>query len=636
MFLLLLLPLLSESLADKACINISNGDIATSLTLSGNDLSFKDDRLMSISCMYDGIPCVIWCPEPNNNLSQIFNGTYMCQDVKILSSSNTTEFSIHTVGQCTLSKCKVNEILPMVDKLACPQADLRSLMQLLFIRDSCKILFRDSDEMKKAFINIERFLIHKIMQRTQQEVGKSTYYYFKTMALNVISISNDNLSSATIDTIQLESPQLLPQNMSSVPETWLPVDTLEHILQENRTVGLVSYMFHDQFQFGMVHISSMAMRIELLGEKRLENLTTPLKLIFNITAPTNIDNESWLECHYFDEQEFHWKTDGCETYSATYDNHTEIECCCNHTTPFAVLLMREPISGVHWKILSYISYIGCGLSAFFSALSVITYIINRSHRADQSCFIHVSLSGALFLLNTSFLLTEWGATVQQDGVCVFIAATMHYSLLCCFTWMAIEALHLYLLLVKVFNTYYKRYLIKLSLAGWGIPAVIVGIFVGVNDIRQFYGVAKMSMLDTNQTSNLCWITDEHFFYGLNLVYFTLIFIFNTGILGTVVAGICRLREGSKHTPGRSKGSLSCRNSLTVMGLTCLLGTTWGLVFLGSGHVNYPVLYLFCILNSTQGFFIFLWICCSARKQRRRAEQDNINSVQMKSSQIKSI
>lgn len=73
----------------------------------------------------------------------------------------------------------------------------------------------------------------------------------------------------------------------------------------------------------------------------------------------------------------------------------------------------------------------------------------------------------MFLLNATFLLTEWGATVDLDWVCVFVAAFMHYSLLCCFTWMAIEALHLYLLLIKVFNTYFKHYLAKLSLAGWG-------------------------------------------------------------------------------------------------------------------------------------------------------------------------
>lgn len=104
----------------------------------------------------------------------------------------------------------------------------------------------------------------------------------------------------------------------------------------------------------------------------------------------------------------------------------------------------------------------CHMSPLFSFS-----LFCRKHQMDYSFAIHASLSGALFLLNSTFLLTEWGSRVGLDWVCVFVAAVLHYSLLCCFTWMAIEALHLYLLLIKVFNTYYKHYLVKLSLVGWG-------------------------------------------------------------------------------------------------------------------------------------------------------------------------
>uniref|UniRef100_A0A3Q2PB16 G-protein coupled receptors family 2 profile 2 domain-containing protein n=1 Tax=Fundulus heteroclitus TaxID=8078 RepID=A0A3Q2PB16_FUNHE len=254
-----------------------------------------------------------------------------------------------------------------------------------------------------------------------------------------------------------------------------------------------------------------------------------------------------------------WKTDGCETHI----DEDNVTCNCNHATAFAVLLIKIEMSEAHWKILSSISYIGCGLSAFFSACSIVTYVF----------FIHVSLSGALLLLNTTFLLTEWGATVELDWACEFVAALTHYSLLCCFTWMAIEALHLYLMLIKVFNTYYKHYLLKLSLAGW------------------------------------CWIRDDSFFYSVNLVYFTLIFIFNSGILMAVGSRICKMKQvlntSSKHTANTSgklqgvpeKLRTSCQSGLTLLGITCLMGITWGLAFLGSGYVNYPVLYLFCILNS---------------------------------------
>ncbi len=95
------------------------------------------------------------------------------------------------------------------------------------------------------------------------------------------------------------------------------------------------------------------------------------------------------------------------------------------------------------------------------------HVFHRNARAEVSSSIHVSLSGALFLLNMSFMLSEWAATLALKKVCVFIAVTIHYSLLCSFTWMAIEALHLYLLLARVFNIYIKYYMVKLSLIGWG-------------------------------------------------------------------------------------------------------------------------------------------------------------------------
>ncbi len=122
------------------------------------------------------------------------------------------------------------------------------------------------------------------------------------------------------------------------------------------------------------------------------------------------------------------------------------------------------------------------------------------------------------------------------------------------------------------------------------------------------------------TSHSCWITDDSFFYSLNLVYFTLIFIFNSGILMAVASSICQMKQGFRSNSklgDEAKGktwrdadrlSESCQSGLTVLGLTCLMGITWGLAFLGSGYVNYPILYLFCILNSTQGLLSCVCLC----------------------------
>ncbi|RXM99680.1 G-protein coupled receptor 126 [Acipenser ruthenus] len=273
-----------------------------------------------------------------------------------------------------------------------------------------------------------------------------------------------------------------------------------------------------------------------------------------------------------------------------------------------------PIKGIdskNWEILTVISYIGSGLSAAFTAISVLMYFIIRNPKQDHSTTIHVCLSAALYLLNMSFLLNEWLANMNQNGVCKAIAILMHYFLLCCFSWMAVEAIHLYLLMVKVFNTYIRHYIAKLSLFGWGIPAIIIGMSICVRN--DFYGSIGVTIHNsTNQDSKMCWITNQSFFYGLNLSYFAIIFLFNTGILITVAAKIVQLRRFGSTLPNRRA---VWKDVFTVFGMSCLLGTTWGLAFLGFRIFTIPVLYLFSIFNSLQGFFIFLWTCASRRSKK---------------------
>lgn len=40
--------------------------------------------------------------------------------------------------------------------------------------------------------------------------------------------------------------------------------------------------------------------------------------------------------------------------------------------------------------------------------------------------------------------------------------------------------------------------------------------------------------------------------------------------------------------------------LSIWGITCLFGTTWGLSFLDFGPFSEAALFLFCIINSLQG------------------------------------
>ncbi|KAF0043604.1 hypothetical protein F2P81_004941 [Scophthalmus maximus] len=149
------------------------------------------------------------------------------------------------------------------------------------------------------------------------------------------------------------------------------------------------------------------------------------------------------------------------------------------------------------EILTYISQIGCGLSLFALVTAVFIFITNRTVRADVSMKIHISLAVALILLNLHFLPSQTVAAQASTGLCIYMALSLHYSLLATFAWMALEGFHVYILLVRVFNIYVKRYLLKLSVVGWGIPAVIVSL-VAVID-RGAYGRVALDSSNPNST-----------------------------------------------------------------------------------------------------------------------------------------
>ncbi|KAK6477103.1 adhesion G-protein coupled receptor G2-like [Huso huso] len=309
-----------------------------------------------------------------------------------------------------------------------------------------------------------------------------------------------------------------------------------------------------------------------------------------------------------------WNDSGCQTFG----DKNKTVCSCNHLTYFAVLMNPNNItlSASTLKALTYISYIGCGVSLFFLGVVLFMYFILWKQKSDDSTTIHQSLCSALFLLNLTFLLNEWLASYNNDGLCQFIAALMHYSLLCTFTWFGIEAFHLYLLMIKVFNSFIKHYRMKLSLAGWGIPAVPVILSRSLNK----YG--KYSISTEQKSVSMCWLTEPAVLY-FTIGYFAVLFLFNAVIFTKVTVKVVQLRRA-----GAPKKSISRRELHTVLGMACLLGITWGVMFFNFGPLQEPALYAFSILNSLHGFFLFLryWNSAKTRRSTEKLDQTRTDTV----------
>ncbi|XP_076129135.1 adhesion G-protein coupled receptor G6 isoform X3 [Alosa pseudoharengus] len=313
-----------------------------------------------------------------------------------------------------------------------------------------------------------------------------------------------------------------------------------------------------------------------------------------------------------------WNSEGCLVSPDSSDNRTV--CLCNHLTHFGILMdisgTAAQIDYQNTRVLTFITYIGCGVSAIFSAATLLTYITFEKLRRDHPAKILMNLSTSLLFLNMVFLLDGWLASFGMEGLCIAVAVFMHFFLLTSFTWMGLESIHMYMALVKVFNTYIRRYILKFCLVGWGLPAAIVCIVVAVD--KHSYGLNYYGKGDIGQeSSKFCWIRSNTVFYVTCVGYFSIIFLMNVAMFIVVMIQICG-RNGKRSN--RTLREEILRNLRSVVSLTFLLGMTWGFAFFAWGPVNLAFMYLFSIFNSLQGLFIFVFHCAlkeNVQKQWRR-------------------
>ncbi|NXG53494.1 AGRG4 protein, partial [Psilopogon haemacephalus] len=137
------------------------------------------------------------------------------------------------------------------------------------------------------------------------------------------------------------------------------------------------------------------------------------------------------------------------------------------------------------------------------------------------------------MLNMVFLTNAWLSSFEQPGLCVTVAVLLHYFLLAAFTWMCLESVHFYLALVKVFNVYVPKYILKCCITGWGVPAIVVTLVLIIN--KDSYGNGSRS--ESHPFSNFCWIQEKVVFYISVVAYVFLIFVTNTAMFIIVLLQI---------------------------------------------------------------------------------------------------
>ncbi|XP_059183409.1 adhesion G-protein coupled receptor G2 [Centropristis striata] len=308
-----------------------------------------------------------------------------------------------------------------------------------------------------------------------------------------------------------------------------------------------------------------------------------------------------------------WSFDGCSLVNATAEKTT---CSCNHLTSFAILLdlSREGIiDRQHAQILTFITYIGCGISAIFLAVTLLTYLAFPKLLRDIPAKILVQLCLSLLLLNLVFLLDGWLALYPAVGLCISTAFFLHYFLLTSFTWAGLEALHMYLSIVQVFTPYLSRYMLKFSLLGWGIPLLVVIVVIAVD--KDNYGLVTYGRYSDGSSDDFCWLRNDIAFYVGVVAYFLLIFSLCLLVFIVVMVQLSRIKKQNPQNQPPNRGVMTDLRS--IAGLIILLGLTWGFALFAWGPLYLPFVYLFSIFNSLQGFLVFIFHCAVKENVRRQ-------------------
>ncbi|XP_041462633.1 adhesion G-protein coupled receptor G6-like isoform X1 [Lytechinus variegatus] len=346
-----------------------------------------------------------------------------------------------------------------------------------------------------------------------------------------------------------------------------------------------------------------------LGDLKITGLRDPVKTSFVHQRPERAENPS---CVFWDFTaaggKGSWSTEGCIA-SQTSEDRTQ--CECDHLTNFAILMdiygTTTTYDGDHLLALSIITFAGCTLSILGLIITFFSYImirifkkaVNRKRqlRSDRRTRVLLNLVAALTFMNIFFLtdavITEFGN--PGEVACKLLGALLHYGLLTSIAWMALEAWHMYLALVKVFDSYTSHLMKKMCLVGWGLPAVIVGVVLGVDlDHYDFY-------------NEFCWLRVGGIpFYAAFIAPSLAVILFNFIIFFLVTHQLCSLRRRSVSASSEQFDvSAQLRASLSI---TVLLGLTWGLGIFMIGGASLVFSYLFAIFNSFQGFCIFVFHC----------------------------
>ncbi|XP_036081242.1 adhesion G-protein coupled receptor V1 isoform X3 [Rousettus aegyptiacus] len=378
-----------------------------------------------------------------------------------------------------------------------------------------------------------------------------------------------------------------------VPERLLDVPDAE-IISGKSTCELVQFIEYSSQQWfinenNLPALKNKALSLSVKGHSS-QPLTGSNEVFYRIYAaePRVVPKTSL--CLLWNQAAASWLSDSqfCKVVEDTSDY---VECACSYMSVYAVYAQTDNLSAYNEAFFS---------SGFICISGLCLAVLSHIFCARYSMFaakLLTHMMAASLGTQILFLASAYASPQLTDESCSAMAAVTHYLYLCQFSWMLIQSVNFWYVLVMNDEHTERRYLLFFLLS-WGLPAFVVILLIVIlrgiyhQSMPQIYGLIH---------GDLCFIPNIYaaLFTAALVPLMCLVVVF------VVFIHAYQVKPQWKAYDDIFRGRTNASEIPLVLYLFALISVTWLWGGLHMAYRHFWMLVLFVIFNSLQGLYVFV-------------------------------
>uniref|UniRef100_A0A4W3JB69 Adhesion G-protein coupled receptor V1 n=1 Tax=Callorhinchus milii TaxID=7868 RepID=A0A4W3JB69_CALMI len=379
-----------------------------------------------------------------------------------------------------------------------------------------------------------------------------------------------------------------------LPERLLEISASSLETMSNGSCQRLQFTEYSSQQWFQTSIKGMALNDKIFSVGLKDRNSRPLadnnEITYQIHTLENRIIPHKSSCLLWNQAANSWLSDG-QFCRVVEDTTNYVECACSHMSIYSASAQTDNLSSYNEAF--YSAGFIC-ISGF--ALAVLSYLFcSRFSMFAAKLLMHMMV--ACLGTQISFLVSVYLSRELSVESCSALGLVTHYLYLCQFSWMLIQSVNFWQVLVMNDEHTDRRYLLFFTLS-WGLPAFVMVLLVIILrgayhwTIHEIYGILR---------GDVCFIPNLYAALAtaalmplLCLVGVFVIFIY-----------AYQMNEQWKSYDDIFRGRANGTEVPLVLYLFALISLTWlwGGLHMAYGHLW--MLILFVIFNSFQGLYVFV-------------------------------